>query len=219
MSQPIEYLKGVGPLRADLLKKELGIFTYADLLHHFPFRHIDKTKVTPIAALHTAMDYAQVKGRLIDFQVTGIKSGKRLTAYLKDETGVVELTWFRGLSWVEKNLQQGETYFAFGRVSFFMDKPQMVHPELEPAHLSAGTREHLEPVYSTTEKLKAKALGGRQIAKLTATLFYADKGKGCAGKHAAVHTGRTPFFGTLRSAAPDPFSHVAGLIRKRLEAI
>ena len=129
MSQPIEYLKGVGPLRADLLKKELGIFTYADLLHHFPFRHIDKTKVTPIAMLHPTMEYAQVKGRLIDFQVTGIKSGKRLTAYLKDETGVVELTWFRGLSWVEKNLQQGETYFAFGRVSFFMDKSAtMVFP-------------------------------------------------------------------------------------------
>lgn len=171
MQQPIEYLKGVGPLRGDLLKKELGIFSYQDLLQHFPYRHIDKTKVTRIAELHPTTEYAQVKGRLIDFQVTGIKSGKRLTAHLKDETGVLEVTWFRGLSWVEKMLVQGETYFCFGKVSFFMDRPQMVHPELEKAATAGTVKNFLEPVYSTTEKLKAKGMGGRQIAKFTAALF------------------------------------------------
>jgi ATP-dependent DNA helicase RecG len=172
LSQPIEYLKGVGPLRADLLKKELGIFTYADLLYLFPYRHIDKTSITKIADLNSATEYAQVQGKLWYFENTGGGSAKRLTAYLKDDTGVIELTWFKGMNWVEKILKQDETYNAFGKIGFFMDKPQIVHPELELVKdPTAAVKSYLEPVYTTTEKLKAKGLGGRQIGKLTAALF------------------------------------------------
>ena len=170
--QPVEYLKGVGPLRADLLKKELGIFTYADLLFLFPYRHIDKTSITKIADLTTASEYAQVQGKLWYFETTGGGSAKRLTAYLKEDTGVIELTWFKGMNWVEKMLKQDETYNAFGKIGFFMDKPQIVHPELELVQdPKAAVKSYLEPVYTTTEKLKAKGLGGRQIGKLTAALF------------------------------------------------
>lgn len=172
LSQPIEYLKGVGPLRADLLKKELGIFTYADLLYLFPYRHIDKTSITKIEDLTSAAEYAQVQGKLWYFETTGGGSAKRLTAYLKDDTGVIELTWFKGMNWVEKMLKQDETYNAFGKIGFFMDKPQIVHPELELVNdPKAAVKNYLEPVYTTTEKLKAKGLGGRQIGKLTAALF------------------------------------------------
>ncbi|HYO23152.1 MAG TPA: ATP-dependent DNA helicase RecG [Flavisolibacter sp.] len=172
LSQPIEYLKGVGPLRADLLKKELGIFTYADLLYLFPYRHIDKTSVTKIEDLTTTTEDAQVQGKLWYFETTGGGSAKRLMAYLKDDTGVIELTWFKGMTWVEKMLKQDETYNAFGKVGFFMDKPQIVHPELELVKdPKAAVKSYLEPVYTTTEKLKAKGLGGRQIGKLTAALF------------------------------------------------
>jgi ATP-dependent DNA helicase RecG len=172
LSQPIEYLKGVGPLRADLLKKELGVFTYQDLLYLFPYRHIDKTSITRIEDLTPLTDYAQVQGKLWYFETAGAGSSKRLTAYLKDGTGVIELTWFKGLNWVEKLLKQDEVYNAFGKVGFFMDKPQIVHPELEAViDPSAAVKSFLEPVYPTTDKLKAKGLGGRQIGKLTATLF------------------------------------------------
>ncbi|HUC81999.1 MAG TPA: ATP-dependent DNA helicase RecG [Flavisolibacter sp.] len=172
LAQPIEYLKGVGPLRADLLKKELSIFTYADLLYLFPYRHIDKTSITKIADLSTTTEFAQVQGRLWYFETTGGGSAKRLTAYLKDDTGVIELTWFKGMSWVEKMLKPDETYNAFGKIGFFMDKPQIVHPELELVQdPKAAVKSYLEPVYTTTEKLKAKGLGGRQIGKLTAALF------------------------------------------------
>lgn len=172
LTHPIEYLKGVGPQRADLLKKELAIFTFSDLLHLFPYRHVDKTKITKIIDLNATMEYALVQGRLWYFETVGVKSGKRLVAYLKDDTGVIELTWFAGLNWIEKMLNQDENYLAFGRLSFFMGKPQIVHPELELIKPEAGGwKSRLEPVYPATEKLKSKGLNGRQIGKLTEALF------------------------------------------------
>jgi len=172
LSQPIEYLKGVGPQRADLLKKELGIFSYQDLLHHFPYRHVDKTKVSTVASLSPQLEYVQVQGKLWYFEIVGEKAARRLVAYLKDSTGVIELTWFKGLTHVEKILKQDETYLAFGRLSFFMGKPGIVHPEIEIFRPQlGGARQQLEPVYSATEKLKARNLGGRQLGKLTEQLF------------------------------------------------
>jgi ATP-dependent DNA helicase RecG len=171
---PIEYLKGVGPQRADLLKKELGIFTFNDLLHHFPYRHIDKTKTVKVIDLTPAVEFAQIRGRLTYSEVAGEKSARRLIAYLRDETGTIELTWFKGITWIQKMLRPGEPYTAFGRLSFFMGNPQIVHPEIEPLlPEAAGTRSHLEPVYSTTEKLKARGLGGKQIGKLVQVLLEA----------------------------------------------
>ncbi|HVG14266.1 MAG TPA: ATP-dependent DNA helicase RecG [Chitinophagaceae bacterium] len=172
LSYPIEYLKGVGPQRADILKKELNIFTFNDLLHYFPFRHLDKTSIARIGTLTSALDFAQVKGRLISFEVIGDKAAKRLVASLKDDSGIIELTWFKGLNWVEKTLTTGTEYIAFGRLSFFMGKPQIVHPEIEK--LDSGATEakaFLEPVYSTTEKLKARSLGSKFIGKMMQALF------------------------------------------------
>jgi ATP-dependent DNA helicase RecG len=172
LNHPIEYLKGVGPQRADLLKKELAIFTFNDLLQHYPYRHVDKTTVTKIVDLNPSMEYAQVKGKLWYSETIGERSGRRLIAYLKDDTGVMELTWFKGLSWITKLLQQDENYLAFGRLTFFMGKPQIVHPELELTKpLTNGIKNFLEPIYPTTEKLKTKGLNGRQIGKLTESLF------------------------------------------------
>jgi ATP-dependent DNA helicase RecG len=162
----------VGPHRADLLKKELAIFTFNDLLQHYPYRHVDKTKITKIIDLNPSIEYAQVQGRLWYHETIGEKSAKRLVAYLKDDTGVIELTWFKGLQWITKILKKDESYLAFGRISFFMGKPQIVHPELEvvkPEH--NGTKNFLEPIYPTTEKLKTKGLNGRQIGKITESLF------------------------------------------------
>jgi ATP-dependent DNA helicase RecG len=161
----------VGPLRADLLKKELSLFTYGDLLNHIPYRHLDKTSITKIADLNPAMEYAQVQGKLWYKEEAGEKSTKRLTAFLTDESGVMEMTWFKGINWVDKMLQPDEHYNVFGKLSFFMGKPQMAHPEVELAKKGNGIKDVLEPVYYTTEKLKSKGLGGRQIGKLAEALF------------------------------------------------
>lgn len=150
----------------------MAIFTFNDLLQHYPYRHLDKTKVTKIVDLNPSMEYTQVQGRLWYFETIGEKSAKRLVAYLKDETGVIELTWFKGLTWIAKILKQDENYLVFGRLSFFMGKPQIVHPELEPAKPQVnGIKNFLEPIYPATEKLKAKGLNGRQLGKLTENLF------------------------------------------------
>ena len=172
LATPIEYLKGVGPFRADLLKKELEIFTFGDLLHHFPIRHIDKTKVGLINEINAFSDYIQVAGRMTHYEIIGVGRSKRLVAQIKDASGQLELTWFQGISWVEKNLHVGSDYLVFGKTGFFNSKAQMVHPEIEvyvPA--KTGAKAFLEPVYPSTEKLKAKGLNGRQIAKLTQIIF------------------------------------------------
>lgn len=177
LSQPIEYLKGVGPLKADLLKKELGIFTFQDLLHHFPFRHFDRTTINKIAHLQPSNEYAQVQGKILYKEIIGERSGRRLVAAFSDGTGVMELAWFKGITWIDKLLQENTTYLVFGRLGFFMGKPQMVHPELESLQASQAEKTFLEPVYSTTEKLKSKGLGGRQIGKITYNLFHLVKEK------------------------------------------
>ena len=154
------------------MKKELAIFTFNDLLHHFPYRHIDKTKILKVAELTAATDFAQVKGVLQYYEVVGEKSAKRLIAYLKDDTGFLELTWFKGITWIEKTLQSGLQYIVFGRISFFLGKAQIVHPEIEEVKPELPQSKNvLEPVYSTTEKLKARGLAGKQIGKLVQSLF------------------------------------------------
>ena len=172
LSSPIEYLKGVGPQRAELLKKELGIFTFKDLLEHFPFRHIDKTIVTPIRDIDVNSEWVQIAGKLTSVGVAGDKRSKRLVGELADATGSIELVWFQGVSYIEKSLITGQGYIVYGKVSFFNGQAQISHPEMEPLVQQHGeTRNFLEPVYPSTEKLKARGLGGRQIAKLTHTLF------------------------------------------------
>jgi ATP-dependent DNA helicase RecG len=172
LSNPIEYLKGVGPLRADMLKKELNLFTFRDLLEHFPYRHIDKTRVSKIRDIGYQTDFIQVAGKITGFQITGQGRSRRLVAELKDDTGSLELTWFQGVNWISKSLDTGKSYLVFGKPGFFMGKPQITHPEMEeltPEKL--GGRSFLEPIYPTTEKLKAKGLNGRNIGKLVANLF------------------------------------------------
>ncbi|MEO7961734.1 MAG: ATP-dependent DNA helicase RecG, partial [Ginsengibacter sp.] len=173
LSSPIEYLKGVGPHKGDLLKKEAAIFTFNDLLNYFPFRHIDRTQITQIKNISSeSNDYVQVKGRLTSVDVPGEKRSRRLVATLRDNSGEIELVWFQGISWVEKTLHIGASYRVFGKAGFYMNRPQISHPEMEElVDVDAEMKAFMEPIYPSTEKLKARALGGRQIARLTATLL------------------------------------------------
>ena len=162
----------MGPLKADLLKKELNIFTFGDMLEHFPLRHIDKTVIHKIGTISTTSDYVQVAGVLEDLTILGDKRSKRLVGQLRDNTGVLELCWFQGVQYVEKLVTPGVRYLVFGKVSFFNGRPQITHPELEPfSPAIADGKGYLEPIYPTTEKLKAKGLNGKQLSKLTGALL------------------------------------------------
>jgi ATP-dependent DNA helicase RecG len=150
----------------------LGIFVFKDLLEHFPFRHIDKTKVSLIGDITPDTDFIQVTGTLINFELVGDKRAKRLVATLRDSSGDLELVWFNSIAWMQKSLNTGQAYLVFGRASFYQGYPQITHPEIEPLTPEGSeAKNYLEPVYPSTEKLKARGLGGRQMAKLTAALF------------------------------------------------
>ena len=165
---PIEYVKGVGPQRGDVIKKELGIFTYADLLGYFPFRYVDRAKFYKIREINPDSSSIQILGRLISKEIIGEKRSRRLVAQLKDETGVLELVWFQGITWVEKSLQPGNVYIVFGKPNEFNGKLSMSHPELElynPAAKKIGNLT-LQPVYNSTEKLKQFSLDTKGLQKL-----------------------------------------------------
>jgi ATP-dependent DNA helicase RecG len=169
---PIEYLKGVGPQKADLLKKELGVYTFKDLLQLYPYRHIDKTQITKINDINFSTGYVQVAGELTHFNVAGEKRGKRLLAYVEDDTAELELVWFQGIHWIAKTLSVGTKYLVFGKAGFFMERPQITHPEMEVfSGVKPEGKIFLEPIYPSTEKLKARGLSGRQLGKLTYNLF------------------------------------------------
>ena len=150
----------------------MQIFIFQDLLNHFPFRHIDKTNISKITEINFQTEYIQIVGRLLYKETIGANRAKRIIAIVKDESGELELTWFQGVNYMQKYLVEGTDYLIFGKVSFFNGKAQIVHPELELfVPQKAEGKIYLEPVYPTTEKLKAKGINGRSFAKLTHQLF------------------------------------------------
>jgi len=173
----IEFLKGVGPQRAALLNKELSIFTYGDLIQHYPFRYEDRTKFYPINTLNGSMPHVQAKGRLRHVETVGAGRKKRLVAHLNDGTGELELVWFKGAQWVLKKLQPGVEYIVFGKPSLYGSKINMAHPEIEIlSTFNAGTS-FLQPVYPTTELLRKKYLDSKGIGKLQKVLLAQAKNK------------------------------------------
>jgi ATP-dependent DNA helicase RecG len=162
----------VGPQRADLLKKELSIYSFKDLLELVPYRHIDKTKVNLVREITPQTDFIQIKGVLTSTGIMGEKRGKRLVAEIKDATGTLELVWFQGITYIQKMLVIGQQYLVYGKVTFFQGQPQITHPELEPySREKMEGKSTLEPVYPSTEKLKSRGMGGRQIGHFTETLI------------------------------------------------
>ncbi|RYE55461.1 MAG: ATP-dependent DNA helicase RecG, partial [Sphingobacteriales bacterium] len=127
----VEFLKGVGPKRAELLQKELGIFTCGQLLNYFPFRYIDRTRFYKINELGSDLPYVQILGRITSKELIGEKQKKRLVARLTDETGSIELVWFQSLKWVDENVTKGKVYIVFGKPTIFNGSFSISHPDLE----------------------------------------------------------------------------------------
>jgi len=172
LQNPIGYLQGITAQRSELLRSELNIVSFKDLLEHFPYRHIDRTKVDKISSIHPNQEYAYVAGKLLQLEIAGTGRSRRLIGLLKDDSGVLELVWFQGIAWVQKAIHAGHQYLVFGRPGFFMGKPQIAHPDIENfTQQQASGKQSLEPVYPSTEKLKARGLTGANLAKYTKELL------------------------------------------------
>ncbi|MBB6464072.1 ATP-dependent DNA helicase RecG [Flammeovirga kamogawensis] len=171
----IEFLKGVGAVRAEILNKELGVYTFGDLLEQYPFRHEDRTRFYKINEVVTDTAYVQMIGRLTFVNSIGEGRSKRLVATFSDETGEMEFVWFRGAKWVEKSLKVGMWYIAYGKPQRYGFKFSISHPELDEYDPSSVTPQStsggLVPVYHTSEKMKTKKVDSRVLAKLTRTLL------------------------------------------------
>ena len=157
LDKDILYLKGVGPQRAEVLKAELGIATWEDLLEYFPFRYIDRSQIMRIADIQSEAANVQLIGQIVSTREIGVGNGKRLTAVFRDESGDIELVWFKALKWLVQSLKLNQSYVLYGRPTEFKGRYNITHPELElleDARITQGSE--LKPVYNTTQKCTAK---------------------------------------------------------------
>ncbi len=168
----VTYIPGVGPKRAELLGKELRIFTYRDLLYFFPYKYIDKSRFYAVSELDPSMPYIQLRGIIESYQSEGGGQGKRIIANFRDATGIIRLVWFKGHKWLTTTYPVGQEYIVFGKPTIFSGRINIIHPEIEEAEKwekmpSAG----LQGVYSVTERLKKSFITSRTISKLVATVL------------------------------------------------
>jgi ATP-dependent DNA helicase RecG len=170
-STSIEFLKGVGPQRAALLNKELSIFTFGDLIQHYPFRYEDRTKFYAISEVHDEMQYVQVKGYIKKTETVGTGFKKRLVLTLADQTNEMELVWFQGINWINEKIKPGVEYIAFGKPVRFGNRYSIAHPELDMVSESNAKTGFLQPIYPITEKLRAKRLDSKSFSRFVQTLL------------------------------------------------
>lgn len=167
----IKYLPGVGPKRAELLNKELEIFTYLDLLHYYPYKYIDRSKTYKISEIDGAMPYIQLRGRIVSYNTHGEGARRRLTALFSDGTGVIELVWFKGIRYITDRYKPGTEYTLFGRPTLFNGKFNIAHPELDPIDDRIDNTTGLQGYYTTTEKMKNAFLNSKALQKMIYTLL------------------------------------------------
>ena len=158
----IKYVKGIGPQRAELLSKELGIRTAYDLVHHFPTSYLDRTAIYNIRDLDGDMPSIQLKGRFINFSVLGEGARSRLVALFTDGSGTIEVVWFRSIKHIRQSLQTGTEYILFGKPTTFNGRWQMAHPEVDTID-KAVVQQGMRGVYPLTEKLRTRNIGSRQL--------------------------------------------------------
>ena len=172
LDRPIEYLKGIGPQRAEVLKKELNIFLYKDLLTYFPFRYVDRTKFYTISEAADEMPFIQLRGFLLKMDLVGQKNTKRLVVLFKDNTGIIELVWFKSYNWFSKQLKLGAEYIVFGKPTLFNGKFNIPHPEISVITEDLLKQQSaFQSVYNSTEKLKLFGLDSEGIRKAQRNLL------------------------------------------------
>lgn len=168
----IKYITGVGPQKKDILKREIGIETYGDLLEYYPYKYVDRSHIYTISSLSPDMPFVQIKGRILSFESfqMGVKK-KRLVAHFGDGTGVVDLVWFSGTQYVSKNYKMGVEYIVFGKPTIFGGRFQISHPELDLAENLQLSEMGMQPFYVTTERMKNSGLSSRSLEKIVKALL------------------------------------------------
>ncbi len=177
LEQDIQYLPGVGPKRAEILKKELQITTFRDMLYHFPYRYIDRTRIYTISELSPDLQIIQLKGKIIGYEKSGYKGKKRLVAGFTDGTGTIELLWFRGEKWIIDTYKPGVEYIVFGKPTVFNNRLNIVHPDIDDLSKAKDLLTRLQPMYPSTEKLKDNFLSSKSIHRLVNTLLNLSAGR------------------------------------------
>ncbi|MCR9249061.1 MAG: ATP-dependent DNA helicase RecG [bacterium] len=167
----IEFLKGIGPQKATLINKELEIFTFGDLIQHYPFRYEDRTKFYSLSELDDSLPNVQVKGKIKRFELVGGGRKKRLVGHFTDGTSSIELVWFQGISWITNKIKPGVEYVVYGKPTRFGSKINITHPEMEVLTAKNEQAAYLSPVYHTSEKLKKKFIDSRAISKYQKSLL------------------------------------------------
>jgi ATP-dependent DNA helicase RecG len=171
LQQDIQFLPGVGPKRAELLKQELKINTVEDLLTYYPYRYVDRSRFYKISEVSSDLPFIQLRGKIQGYSSIGKGKGKRLVADFTDESGRMELVWFKGAKWIPESYPVGKDLVVFGRPTVYQRKLNMVHPELEDPEKKHAVSSQLQAVYSITEKLKDNYLTSKAISKLMANLI------------------------------------------------
>ena len=168
----IKYITGVGPQKKDILKREIGIETYGDLLEYYPYKYVDRSHIYTISSLSPDMPFVQIKGRILSFESfqMGVKK-KRLVAHFGDGTGVVDLVWFSGTQYVSKNYKTGVEYTVFGKPTIYGGRFQISHPELDLAENLQLSEMGMQPFYVTTERMKNSGLSSRSLEKIVKALL------------------------------------------------
>lgn len=166
LDTPIGYLKGIGPQRAEVLQKELFIFTYKDLITHYPFRYVDRTQFHSVREVTEDSAYYQLRGHIVEIDFVGEKRTKRLVAKFRDSSGIIELVWFQGAKWMAEKLKSNTEYIVYGKATSFMGRFNMAHPEVNivtPELLA--NQSSFQSVYNSTEKLKFRNLDSDGLRK------------------------------------------------------
>ncbi len=171
LSLDIQYLKGVGPARARMLGKEINVHTLGDLLYYFPYKYIDRSRVHQVKDLHDDMPLVQLRGQILDFEKSGTGTKKHIKAFFSDGTGVVELIWFKGLTYVERTYKVNTPYLILGKPGRFGHRFSIPHPEIEKAEEADTHPTPLQPFYSMTEGMRRGGMTSRTIQKLIQTAF------------------------------------------------
>ena len=167
LSSPIESIAGLAPARCESLKKNFQIFTVYDLLHHFPFRYIDKSKVYQVAEVDESLQYIQLYGHISHFQMIGEGPKRRLTAKFRDKSGEIELVWFQGIQYYQKGVSPTDYYLLFGKPQKFGNKYTIAHPEIRKAlPEDIDKLSGFQPLYPSTEAMKKKGLDSYGIFKI-----------------------------------------------------
>ncbi len=167
----IIYLPGVGPARAKLLKEQLNVHTWYDLLYYFPYKHIDRTRLYRISELTADMPFVQVRGRFLSFEEMGEGRKKRLVGHFTDGASLMDLVWFNSIKYISNSIKLNHDYIIFGRPAVFNGRLQVSHPDVDPAESLALGKMGMQPYYSVTERMRKAGLSSRSIERFTQTLF------------------------------------------------